>query len=188
MDLSGIIFFVIIIGLLFFCCGLCMQTKDKGAIFSSPVVITGQSHQPADQSGVIQQPYPMQTQINTTSGQHVYNPVPTTTPYPTGPSMMPVPQLPGNEPPYPTGYPPYPTSNSPYPPNPTTYPPNPTTYPPNPTTYPPNPTTYPPVNPSAPYPNAPYPPQAAMNPPSYNEVVGKPSYEKQSPYNPNFSG
>lgn len=53
----------------------------------------------------------------------------------------------------------------------------------------------------APYPtNVPYPagvpgvgampmPQnpAMMNPPSYNEVVGSEAYQKQAPYNPNFS-
>lgn len=54
----------------------------------------------------------------------------------------------------------------------------------------------------APYPmNAPYPvgmpqpggmpmpqnPAAMMNPPSYNEVVGSEAYQKQAPYNPNFS-
>lgn len=28
---------------------------------------------------------------------------------------------------------------------------------------------------------------AMMNPPSYNEVVGNEAYQKQAPYNPNFS-
>lgn len=65
-----------------------------------------------------------------------------------------------------------------------------------------NPYTPPQTN--APYPtNTPYPmgmpqpgsggampmPQnpAMMNPPSYNEVVGNEGYQKQAPYNPNFS-
>lgn len=49
---------------------------------------------------------------------------------------------------------------------------------------------YPPVGGSAPYPSqaAPYPPQAMMQPPTYNEVVGPENYQKQSAFNPNFSG
>jgi hypothetical protein len=58
--------------------------------------------------------------------------------------------------------------------------------------YPPQQSPYPPATSgSAPYPpqQAPYPQQEMMQqPPAYNEVVGSQTYQKQSPYNPNFSG
>lgn len=74
-------------------------------------------------------------------------------------------------------YPPYPVNTSgaaqaPYPPSPY------------------NAQPYPPTA-GAPYPpqSAPYAPQqASMDPPAYNEVVTQQNYQKQSPYNPNFSG
>jgi hypothetical protein len=54
-------------------------------------------------------------------------------------------------------------------------------------TYPPQNSPYP--QQSAPYPSQPAPyPQSNVLPPAYNEVVGSSDYQKQSPYNPNFSG
>lgn len=55
-------------------------------------------------------------------------------------------------------------------------------YPPQGGAYAPTASPYPPQSASAPYPV-----QQEMNPPPYNDVVTNQSYQKQAPYNPNYS-
>lgn len=130
-------------------------------------MITSQTHQPVGAPTA----YPVHTTgsgVNQTSYQTTVGapgmPMPysdNSTPYPAGPPMM------GGAP-YPTGAP---MAGVPYPPAPYGQPQG---------MYPPASSPYPPQA-------APYPPQQEMNPPTYTDVVGNQTYQKQAPYNPNYT-
>ncbi|XP_070505685.1 protein shisa-5-like [Chironomus tepperi] len=141
-------------------CGFCCRKKESGAIYSTPVVVTSETHQVP--SGNV---YAQQTTITTNSTPYQNPQMPM--PYPAG-NAAPYPPA-GNVPPYPQPQPmqPYPPVNagSPYPPQ------------------------APYGQPGAPYPPVGYPPQPVM-PPTYNEAVmhGGPGYQKQEAYNPSYPG
>lgn len=155
-DFIGPIIVCVIIFILCSICGYCCRRKHQGAIYSTPVVVTSQTH---TTSGG----YPITTTVQSTASGGFQ-----ATPYPT---TMPMPQPVGNfsNPPYPTGFGAQPmpqpmSQTSPYPPAPG---------------FQTNATPYPPAAQSVPS-------AASQNPPSYDQVVGTDTYTKQAPYNPNY--
>lgn len=142
-------------------------------LFLAPVVITSQTHQAVGSPTA----YPVPGGYQTAAHGPMPLPYSDSTPYPIGVNQT---SYPAAGMPYPA-YPPQ-QGGSPYPPQSTPYPPAGAAAP------------YPPAGGAAPYPISPYPPQngaqygQGMNPPAYNEVVGNENYQKQAPYNPNFSG
>uniref|UniRef100_A0A6M2E033 Putative splicing factor 3a subunit 2 n=1 Tax=Xenopsylla cheopis TaxID=163159 RepID=A0A6M2E033_XENCH len=48
MDIFLPIVIFIVLFILFFICGLCCRRKTQGQIFNTPVIITGQTHEPVD--------------------------------------------------------------------------------------------------------------------------------------------
>jgi len=168
MDIFIPIFILFTIFVLCSLCGFCCKNRNEGAIFSTPVVITSQTHQPVGSSTA----YPVGPHPTTNIHTNYYH-------TPIAPPSMPMPYS-DNATTYPAGptYPgsaPYPAS-APYPQAP--YPPvgQQSPYPPVTSPYPPQP--------------APYNQQALNNqqPPAYNEVVFNETHQKQAPYNPNFTG
>lgn len=144
-------------------CGFCCRNKEQGAVYSTPVVVTSETHQAPGSN------YVVHTDHTTTVSPMV----------PPQNMPMPYPAAGGAFPPYPPTQPiqPYPPANvsSPYPPQ-APYPM--ATSAPYPTNYPPQAMAEPPsysdvVTQNAPYPQqSPYPQQAP--------------YSQQSPYNPSY--
>lgn len=207
MDIFIPIFIFFTIFVLCSLCGFCCKNRNEGAIYSSkftttyprlnwfcntfyalcscrlllstliiifsvssyllaPVVITSQTHQPVGAPTA----YPVHTGGVQTSYHHTVVS-----------SQIMQPSMPM----------PYNGSSAPYPTGPAHPMPGVASYPPAPygqqATYPPTASPYPPQ--STPYPqqSAPYPAQPDLNPPTYSDVVTNQSYQKQAPYNPNYT-
>ncbi|CRK91703.1 CLUMA_CG005349, isoform B [Clunio marinus] len=121
MDIFIPIFIIFTIFVLCSMCGFCCKKNNEGAVFSTPVVITSQTHQPVGSPTA----YPVQTNVSHSGYTQQppsampmpqpYSSHPTSAPYPA--SSAPYPS--GGQAPYPTGGAPYPTygqASAPYPP------------------------------------------------------------------------